>query len=118
MNLDENDDINFFLTDWNSLPEKTKSKIISEHTNFVILSRRLSNIRGFHSSNFRTLFFTLALCLGMSLLEVDNRTILLTILGVQFFRTIVSQLLEKSLSLIFEESRKSLIENYNKNVKT
>jgi hypothetical protein len=99
---------NIFSIDWASLSEEDRLSIISEHIHYVSISRKAINAKGFHSANFRALFLMLLLGLSMSLLQVDNGTIILVMIGFQFLRTLISQLFEASLSSAVDISKKEL----------
>lgn len=114
----EEAEIDIFSIDWASLPEEDKVAIISEHVHYINLSRKLVNIKGYHSANFRTLFLMLTMGLVMSLLGLENKSIILSMIAVQLFRTIISQLFEASLSTALKIAKKDLASFINRKTQT
>jgi len=108
MKAEDSSELSIFDIDWASLSEEDRLAIISEHIHYVNLSRKAINTKGFHSANFRSLFLMLLFGLTMSLWEVDNKTIILTMIGVQFLRTVVSQFFEASLFSALDIAKKDL----------
>lgn len=108
MENDRADD--FFDTDWTSIPEKEKAEIISRHVHFIDMSRRAAGASGSYISNIRSLVLMMFITLICLILSTENRTIVLSVMGFQFIKTIFSRFFEISLRVAVGSARKSLLE--------
>ena len=106
----ENENEDFFNTDWTSIPEKEKSEIISRHVEFVDVSRRAVGASGSYVANMRSLMLMMTVTLVCLIRSSENRTIVLSIIGFQFIKTIFSRFFEVSLRSSVDVARKNLVE--------
>lgn len=110
MNLDDDSDVNIFDIDWVLLSESDKSAIITEHVRYINLSRKAVHATGSYLSNIRSLILMMTICLIMSLLDLENKTIILFLIGSQFFKSLISKLAESDLYTSADDAKNELSE--------
>ena len=110
MNLDDDSEVNIFDIDWSLLSESDKSAIITEHVRYVNLSRKVVHATGSYLSNIRSLILMMTICLTMPLLNLENRTIILFLIGSQFLKSIISKLAESDLYTSADVAKNELSE--------
>lgn len=101
----ESGELNLFEVDWTNVPEGTKEEILKEHIHCITLSRRTVGATGSYIANIRSLMMMLFVSLALSLQGAENRTIVLTIVSLQFAKTLFARLFEANLSTALEEAR-------------
>ena len=109
MKADSNE-LNLFEIDWTSIPENIKNEILREHIHCVSLSRRAVGATGAYVANMRSLIMMLFLSLALVLQGAENRTIVLTIVSLQFAKTFFSRLFEANLLTALEIAKKDFIQ--------
>jgi hypothetical protein len=115
---EENPEFDIFELDWASFSERDKDDIIKEHINYVILSRRVVEANGAYLANIRSLILLLFTAFVMALFKVDNRTIALTIMGLQFVKTLLSRLVEANVLEVSRLAKENLSNFLSKKVKS
>jgi len=106
----DSDELNLFELDWTNIPEKTKEEILKEHIQCVSLSRRAVSATGSYVANMRTLFMMLIVSLLMVVNGAENRAVVLTIVSLQFIKTLFSRLFEANLTLALNIAKKDFIQ--------
>lgn len=97
MSLEEEDlELDIFEMDWSSLSKRDKDDIVNKHVDYIAMSRRQVESSGAYLANIRSLTLLLFSAFVLALLKVDNRTIALSIIGLQFIKTLLSRLIEAS----------------------
>jgi len=113
MRLEEKDlELDVFEMDWSSLSKRDRDDIVNKHIDYVILSRRQVESSGAYLANIRSLTMLLFFALVLALLKVDNRAIALSIIGLQFAKTLLSRLIEAytlETSLLAKENLSSIL---------
>jgi hypothetical protein len=117
MKQEEDFELDMLEIDWSSLSEKDKDDVINEHVNYVIISRRVVEANGAYLANIRSLSLLLFTAFIMALLKIDNRSIALTIMGLQFIKTLLSRLVESNVVEISKLARQNLSTSLLKKVK-
>jgi len=97
-----------FDIDWTSINDDVKVEILIEHVKFIELSRNCVRVKGAAHANVRSLLLAMLISLIMALNEADNKTIILTILGVLFAKASFSKLLEAGMTMKIESAKKDL----------
>lgn len=108
MSVEQPPEASLFDIDWTSIEDAEKIEILMEHFKFVDLSRQSVRVSGGANSNIRSLLFSMIIALVMGLNDVDNKTIVITILGMLFVRTVFSKLLEFGMRLKIESAKRDL----------
>ena len=103
-------DLDILSLDWSSLSESDKLQIITEHVNYVDMSRRAVSAAGSYTSNIRSLTLMMFVTLVCIINSIENRTIVLSIIGLQFIKTVFSRLFEVSIVSALEIEKKKLSE--------
>ena len=94
-----------FDVDWSEISENERSKLLNEYSDYVnSLRMAMVSISGF-STNLRSLFVLMVLSLVMTLTHADNKKIVISLLAVQFAKTLFSRLVEKKTVEAAEESQ-------------
>lgn len=117
MKQEEDFELDMLEIDWSSLSGKDKDDIINEHVNYVIISRRVVEANGAYLANIRSLILLLFTAFIMALLKIDNRSIALTIIGLQFTKTLLSRLVESNVVEISKLAKQNLSTSLLKKVK-
>lgn len=99
-------ELDLFDIDWTSVPEHTKEEILKGHINCITLARRTVGATGSYIANVRSLMMMLFISLALSLQGAENRTIVLTIVSLQFAKTLFARLFEANLNTALEDARK------------
>jgi len=89
--------IDILKIDWSSLSEKDKDDIINEQIIYLALTRKVAEANGAYSANFISLILSLFVSFIMVLSNIDSRTIALTIISLQFIKTLLSRLVEVNI---------------------
>lgn len=98
------------LKDWTNVSETTKKEILREHTQCVSLSRQVVGASSSYNTNMRSLTMMLFSSLALVLLGVENKTIVLLIVGMQFVKTLFSKLLELNVNTALEVAKNNFIQ--------
>lgn len=97
MTINELPEIDISTIDWASLSESDKNTIINKHINYINVSRCAFSASGSYVSNIRSLLCMMVITFIMSFLLTNNKTIIITLIGLQFIKTIFSKLFENYL---------------------
>ena len=103
--------------DWDSLNEQDKQLIIEKQLLYLDASRKFIFYLAIHRTDFRSLLIFLFLTLIMSLTGIENKTIVLTLLTMQFVLTVMSKLSETFFSqqlMATRSSYKDVLKNIKK----
>ena len=98
-------EVNLFELDWSNISPKAREEILSEHVHCVNLARKAVNAEGAYIANLRSLIVMLTVSMAMAIYGAENRTIALTLVSMQFIKTLVSRLFsffDAHDSIIFE----------------
>ena len=93
--------------DWTSLNEKDRAELIVRQAVYIETSRKFVHAMAVHSADVRSLLICMLIVLVMSLFSVDNRTTILTLIGVHIIFTLISKLSYSSVLSTLEDLRKS-----------
>lgn len=91
-------EINIFDTDLSSFSNSEKLVLINKHSNYQLIKEKVINVNGSYIANIRTLMLMLFIAMLFSIQKYENRTILLTIISLQFIKSLFSKLLEVGLN--------------------
>lgn len=107
MNKDDDDDTVFDIYDvnWSTIPQKEKKEIIDQHVRYIKLSRSVVGATSSYIANIRSLFLLLFSAMIMALIGIDNKSIVLGILFMQFLKTIITRLFEVNLVNLLEVAK-------------
>lgn len=99
-----------FNTDWTSVSESEKADMISKHVHLVEMSTRASNATSAYVANMRSLILMMFITLVCIIRSTDNRSVVLSIIGCQFIKTIFSRFFEVSLKTSTDIEKKNLFD--------
>lgn len=116
MEDDSSTEAEMLSLDWSSVSEKDKLEIISQHINYVDLSRKAVGASGSYVANIRSLLMIMLITLICMINSAENRTIVLCIMGFQFLKTFFSKIFESGLLDTVQVAKKSLAESITKRV--
>lgn len=120
MNTNSEQDIDIFNIDWALLPPSDKTNITTKHIRYIKLSRHAAYISGTSSSNISSLILMMFASLTLSLLNLENKTIILSLISIQFFKSIILKLVAISTiysTNILKNDLNNLIQQKMKKVK-
>lgn len=117
MALEKTSDYDIFDIDWSLLSDEDKQNIIFEHIKLVEISRRAVRVGGAANSNVRSLLFSMLLALVLGLQDIDNKTIVLSILGFLFIKSTITKFAEFGAHLMLENKRKDLSDYIHRKIK-
>ena len=95
-----------FEVNWTNVSPTLKEKIFKEYIRCANLSIKSTTASGSYSANIRTLLIMLSLSFTLALQDIENKSIILTIIGFQFFKTLVSKLFEAEMRALMNNSKK------------
>lgn len=79
---------------WSNVPDEERVKLLDMYYDHLVSSKiAMVSVSGFNT-NARTLFLLMSLALLLAILQVDNRTIVTSLLSFQFLKTMFSKLIE------------------------
>ena len=107
-----------FEINWVNVSPTLKGKILKEYVSYANVSIKATSASGSYLANIRTLLIILSLSFTMALRNIDNKSIILTIIGFQFFKTLVSKLFEAKTSVAFNNSKKDFSNSLEKKLKS
>jgi hypothetical protein len=90
-------EVNLFEINWPNISPKVRKEILDQHIRYVNLSRKTVNAGGAYTANLRSLVVMLIASLAMAIFGIENRTIVLTLMGIQFSKTLAARLFEVTL---------------------
>ena len=93
MNINPEQDIDI---DWALLPHSDKADITTKYIQYIKLSRHTAYINGNSFSNISSLILMMFVSLTLSLLNLENKTIILSLISIQFFKSIILKLVATS----------------------
>lgn len=93
--------------DWSSLSEKDRAELVVRQAVYIETSRKFVHAMAVHGADTRSLLICMLIVLVMSLFGVDNRTTILTLVGVHIAFTLISKLSYSSILATLEELRQS-----------
>jgi hypothetical protein len=102
-------EVNLFELDWSNISPKAREEILSEHVHCVNLARKAVNAEGAYIANLRSLIVMLTVSMAMAIYGAENRTIALTLVSMQFIKTLVSRLFEASLQTATDIAQKEFV---------
>jgi len=106
MNSDDSDTVfDVYDINWSSVPQKEKKEIIDQHIRYIKLSRSVVGATGSYIANIRSLFLMLFLVMLLAIIDVDNKNIILSILFLQFLKTIITRVFEVNLTRLLDDSK-------------
>lgn len=80
--------------DWSSFSKEEKKKLLEECLNYATSSRlAIAGVTGFNT-NARSLFLLMSTALALAAIGADNKTIVVSLIGLQMLKTFFSRLLE------------------------
>jgi hypothetical protein len=105
MNSDDNDTVfDVYDINWSSVPQKEK-KEIDQHIRYIKLSRSVVGATSSYIANIRSLFLMLFLVMLLAIIDVDNKSIILSILFLQFLKTIITRVFEVNLTRLLDDAK-------------
>jgi phage terminase large subunit-like protein len=105
----ESSEVNLFELDWSNISPKFREEILIEHVRCVNLARKVVNAEGAYVANLRSLVIMLTVSMAMAIYGAENRTIALTLVSIQFLKTLASRLFEASLQTATDIAQKEFI---------
>jgi hypothetical protein len=106
MNSDDNDTVfDVYDINWSSVPQKEKKEIIDQHIRYIKLSRSVVGATSSYIANIRSLFLMLFLVMLLAIIDVDNKSIILSILFLQFLKTIITRVFEVNLTRLLDDAK-------------
>jgi len=105
----DSNDLDLLELDWENISSELKEEILKEHIQYIALSRKVIGAAGSYVANMRTLILMLLVSFILVLQGAENRTIVLTIISLQFLKTLFSRLFEANLNAAHVESQKNFI---------
>jgi len=106
MNSDDSDTVfDVYDINWSNVPQKEKKEIIDQHIRYIKLSRSVVGATSSYLANIRTLFLMLFLVMLLAIIDVDNKNIILSILFLQFLKTIITRVFEVNLTRLLDDSK-------------
>ena len=94
---DKKKDADIFDVDWGLLSKVERDDVIDYHMHYVNLTKKAVGASGSYISNIRSLMLMLFVSLVLVLQHVESRTIVLTIISLQFIKAFLSKLIEANL---------------------
>ena len=104
MSLEQDKEITVFDLNLSSVSSTDREKIL----NYFELSKKVVGAAGSYFANIRSLMLMMAVTLTLTLQKIDNRTIVLAIISMQFLKTLFSRLFEASVILSLKNQKKNL----------
>jgi hypothetical protein len=106
MNSDDSDTVfDVYDINWSSVPQKEKKEIIDQHIRYIKLSRSVVGATSSYIANIRSLFLMLFLVMLLAIIDVDNKSIILSILFLQFLKTIITRVFEVNLTRLLDDAK-------------
>jgi len=106
MNSDDSDTVfDVYDINWSNVPQKEKKEIIDQHIRYIKLSRSVVGATSSYLANIRTLFLMLFSVMLLAIIGVDNRNIILSILFLQFLKTIITRMFEVNLTKLLDDAK-------------
>ena len=87
-------EVNLFELDWSNISPKVREEVLGEHVRYVNLTRKVVKANGAYIANLRSLVAMLTVSMAMAIYGAENRTIALTLVSMQFVKTLISRLFE------------------------
>ena len=107
-----------FAIDWSSINEADRSRITQRYANYVSSSRMaIVSVSGFNT-NARSLFTLMVLALALALAQVNNRSIVVSLLLLQMVKTLFSRFVETTAINAMKKTQEKLLEALEKVAKT
>ena len=103
--------------DWLSLSEDEKNDLIIKQTDYINLSRKFIQVFASHSTDVKNLVTSMFLILVLNFFDVDNKHIILLVLGFQILSTIASKASQTMIIEQLETSKKNYIDALRKKKK-
>lgn len=95
--------------DWSSLTEQERAELILSQAVYVELSRKFIHALAMYGTDVRNLILSMAIVLLLNFLSLDNKTVILAMLGFQMFFCFLSKVSETSTLRQLEDARKNYI---------
>ena len=106
MTTERNIDTEIFKFDWSALTKNDQEQISDEYSHYIELSRQTVASTAACVANIRSLFLMMLIAIILSLQELDNKSIIMTIIAIQFIKAIFSRMFEATLHAGFEIAKK------------
>lgn len=102
-------EVNLFELDWSNISPKVREEVLGEHVRYVNLTRKVVKADGAYIANLRSLVAMLTVSMAMAIYGAENKTIALTLVSVQFVKTLISRLFEASLQTATDIAQKEFV---------
>lgn len=96
--------------DWENISNEDKIKILAQQATYANISIKFVHLLAIHGADVRNLLTSLALALILGFLSVDNKNIILALLGMQIFFAVISRALSNNMHHQLEAIRDSYID--------